>query len=127
MAETERIVLSLIPSDADPPLRDRDYQRDLEQFHDALSAHGLNVSSLVELEESVGSETPYLGTFTVEVVKTLVPVAGVIGAAVGAWLHARMGRKVRVKIGETEAEAQTLEEVQELLKLARKFQSKESP
>lgn len=124
MTETERLVLSLIPSDADPPVRSRQYQRELEQFHDALSGHGVKVSSLVHLEESVNPETPYLGTFTVEFVKTLVPLAGVIGAAVGAWLHARMGRKVRLKIGEIEAEAQTIEEVQELLNRARKFQRK---
>lgn len=124
MTETERLVLSLIASDADPPVRSREYQRELEQFHDALSGHGVEVSSLVHLEESVNPETLYLGTFTIELVKTLVPLAGVIGAAVGAWLHARMGRKVRLKIGEIEAEAQTIEEVQELLNRARKFQRK---
>jgi hypothetical protein len=54
----------------------------------------------------------YLEDFTV---KVITPIMGVLAAAIGAWLHARYGRKVRLKIGEVEAEAQTVEEVEKPL------------
>jgi hypothetical protein len=56
-----------------------------------------------------------------------VPVAQGLGAiltaAIGAWLHAKYGRKVRLEVGKEggiKAEAQTVEEVETLVKLAEK-------
>jgi hypothetical protein len=54
--------------------------------------------------------------------KLVASVGPVVGAVVGAWLHARYGRKVRLKIGDVEAEAQTVEQVEELLSRAEEFQ-----
>ena len=51
----------------------------------------------------------------------IAPLAG----AVGAWIQARYGRKARIKIGEIEAEARTIEEVEELLKIAAEFQDRD--
>jgi hypothetical protein len=48
----------------------------------------------------------------------------VIAAAAGAWLHARYGRKVRLKVGDIEAEAQTEKQVQRLLEQAEEFQNR---
>jgi hypothetical protein len=42
-------------------------------------------------------------------------------ALAGAWLQARFGRKVRIKIGDIEAEASSLEEVRELLEQSKKY------
>ena len=39
---------------------------------------------------------------------------------VGGWLVARQGRKVRVKIGDTEVEARTVTELEAILELAQK-------
>jgi hypothetical protein len=38
-----------------------------------------------------------------------------LAAVAVAWLHARSGRKVRLKFGDVEAEARTPEEVEQLL------------
>jgi len=85
----------------------------------AVRAQGVKVSSVVELQESVGSETVWLGKYTIEVAKIAAPVlAGIIGA----WLQARYGRKARLKIGDIEAEARTVEEVEKLLEHAKNFQ-----
>jgi hypothetical protein len=64
--------------------------------------------ALVELEESAGSsETPLLGTFTIEFAKAVGPSLAAVGVAVAAWLQARYGRKARLKIGDIEAEARS--------------------
>jgi hypothetical protein len=40
-------------------------------------------------------------------------------------MNARYGRKARIKVGEIEAEARTVAEVEELLKIAAKFQDRD--
>ena len=45
------------------------------------------------------------------------------GVAVG-WLQGRAGRKVRLKVGDTEAEARTVDELKELMKLAREISTR---
>jgi hypothetical protein len=54
------------------------------------------------------------------------PLAGVIAAAVGAWLHARYGRKVRLRVGDIEVEAQSERQVRRLLEQAEGFQKRQS-
>jgi hypothetical protein len=46
--------------------------------------------------------------------------------ALGAWLASRSGRKVRIKIGDIEAEAHTQEEVEKLLAHAQEIQQQNS-
>ncbi|MFL9936924.1 hypothetical protein P0D88_50130 [Paraburkholderia sp. RL18-103-BIB-C] len=41
----------------------------------------------------------------------------------GAWITARYGRKVRLKIGDVEVEARSIEEVDQLLQRARAFKT----
>ena len=51
----------------------------------------------------------------------------VVTAAAGAWLHAKYGRKVRLKIGDIEAEAQSVEEVEKLIARAQEIQQANQP
>jgi len=56
-------------------------------------------------------------------VKTLLqalPSLG-LGGVFGVWLQARSGRRVRLKVGEIEVEAQTVEEVERLLACAQEI------
>ena len=48
-------------------------------------------------------------------------------SALETWLKAKYGRKVRLKVGELEAEAQTIEEVERLLARAQKIQQQNQP
>lgn len=57
----------------------------------------------------------------------MLAVAPALCTALGAWLHARYGRKVRLKIGEIEVEAQTREEVEKLLAKALEIQRNNEP
>lgn len=50
-----------------------------------------------------------------------------LGGIIGAWLTAKYGRKVRLKVGEIEAEAHTPEEVEKLLARAQEIQQRNQP
>jgi hypothetical protein len=125
--EPLRLELTPIRAADDQPLRSGGYQQELREFEAALQAQGFKVSIIIELIEAAGVESQgmatYLG-FVIELARS--PLAGVIAAAVGAWLHARYGRKVRLKIGDIEAEAQSEKQVQRLLEQAEEFQKRKS-
>lgn len=58
----------------------------------------------------------------------LAAIAGTaLGTVIGAWLHARFGRKVRLKIGDIEAESQTVDEVKKLIAYAMETQQVNQP
>lgn len=61
------------------------------------------------------------------VLKIFSVVGPAMGTCLGAWLHARYGRRVRVKVGDLEAEAQTPEEVEKLLSKAQEIQQRNEP
>jgi hypothetical protein len=90
-------------------------------------AQGFKVSIIIELIEASGVESQGMAIclgFVIELARS--PLAGVIAATLGAWLHARYGRKVRLKIGDIEAEAQSEKQVQRLLEQAEEFQKRKS-
>jgi hypothetical protein len=118
--------LTLLPSPDDPSLRSPEFQQGLRQFEEFLRAQQLAYSSEIELiEDATLRPTVYFGGFVIELLKS--PAVGVIATAVGAWLHAKYGRKVRLKVGEIEVEAQTVAEVETLLKQAEEFQQRNRP
>ena len=47
-------------------------------------------------------------------------VSPVLSRLIGAWLHAKCGRKVKLKFGDVMMEAATAEEAEKLIKLAEK-------
>ena len=61
-----------------------------------------------------------LGAVAQQVVTLSIPAAT---ALIGAWLQARFGRKVRVKVGDVEVEAATPQEVEKLLERAKAYRA----
>jgi hypothetical protein len=93
----------------------KEYQAELEKVASSLKQQGVKFSSRMRFEEAEGAPAFLLGSFTIEIAKSVGPI---LGAVIGAWLHARYGRKARLKIGDVEAEARTVEEVEKLLRVA---------
>jgi hypothetical protein len=117
--ERQEIRLILIPAPHDPPSSSPEYEKELVGLVQSLQAQGAEVSSQIAWSEAAEG-----AALTVK----LAAVAGpALGGILGAWLHAKYGRKVRLKIGDIEAEAQTEEQVQKLLKQAEEFQQRNQP
>lgn len=118
--------LWLISAPGDLPLYSAEYQNQLREFEQSLKDEGLVVDSHEKYLLSEAGGIFLLGDFSIKVIATLGPV---LGAVVGAWLHGRYGRKVRVKITEAglEAEAQSVEEVEKLLNRAEEIQQRNRP
>jgi hypothetical protein len=113
-AQTVEIDLQRAPDD----LRENapEFQQELNEFAKSLRGSGVAFSQKAIAFDSVDALGYPLAEF---VIKTLVPALIPAAAGVcGAWVQARYGRKVRIKVGDIEAEARTAEEVERLLMMA---------
>jgi hypothetical protein len=119
-----RIVLQRASDD--PAVNAPEFQKELGGVSKSL--HSANVKYTVrgmtfDSVDALGFQLP-------EFVVTLAPGAiGAVAGICGAWVQARYGRKVRLKIGDVEAEGRSVDEIASLLKRAadfRKFDSTKS-
>jgi hypothetical protein len=88
------------------------YQAELRQFYQLVRADGIRVSAVAFTMDSVGASGGLVGEFVIPLAQVIGPVLG--GAAV-AWLQGRAGRKLRLKVGGMEVEANTQAEFDALL------------
>jgi len=106
VSDIYKLRLTLVPSPVDEPLSRTDdgFQQDIQQFCHFAKAQGGRISSL-----TLTIDSAQVGV-VVEFAQVLAPAVGpAFGAAVGAWLHGRAGREVRMKAGDIEIEASTPE------------------
>lgn len=116
--EQERLEISLVPA-PDDISESAEHQQALRQVSSVFKRADPAVRELVLMRKSADMSSVHMGGFFIQY---LAP-AGI--AAVTAWLVARIGRKVRIKVGDVEAEAATIEEVQALLKAAKQYREDE--
>lgn len=115
-----RISVKLCRAPDDAPLGSAAFQKELSEFARALSAQGIDVRSRHFTFDSVSGGGGLAGEFTLIASSILIPVS----AVAGAWLQAKCGRRVRVKFGDTEAEATTVEELEKVLRMAEEARRK---
>jgi hypothetical protein len=113
----KEIEIVLVRAPDDPPERDPRIQEELRAFSKSLRSAGLTVSQRAIAFDSADAVGYPIGQFVIQLAQTGVPAA--LAAGLGAWLHARYGRKAQVKFTKGRLEqvtARTPEEVGELLK-----------
>ncbi len=111
--DSNRINLTLVPAIDDPPYRSAEYQRELSEVHQGLRGIDARLSVLMEFQDAVDASSFLKGGFTIA--KTALTKAIPI---ITARFAGRAGRKVRLKVGDVEAEAHSVAEIKELLKEA---------
>jgi hypothetical protein len=116
----EKIEIRLQRAPDDPKVHDPKFQEELRGLSKALHSARIDYSQrgmAIDAADALGYPLP-------EFLITLGPAAAALAALCGAWVQARYGRKVRIKIGDVEAEARTIEEIEQLLKRAQAFREK---
>lgn len=121
MPPISELKLQLISAPDDAPLSSPAYQKELSTFAKALRDDGVQIQSRLFAFDAVDGGGGLSGEFIVE----LNYLAPILVAALGAWLHYKRGRKVRVKFGDVEAEGSSVGEVEQLLRLERNKESKQ--
>jgi hypothetical protein len=113
--------IRLVQSTDDPPLFSSEAQTELRGVRDAFRAEGIDASAPFMVMDSPGAGGGYIGEFIISLAQIGAPaVAGIVGA----WIHSKFGRKVRVEFYGNGAikkvETQTPEQISSLIELARR-------
>ena len=122
-----RLSLQFIPAPEEPPIDSPEHEQEVRQVQRALEKQGLRCNTAEQqLNRSLWSRCgrpvpPDPATIVVELAEAIGPTAT---APLGAWLHGRAGRKIRLKVSRfrLDAEAQTAEEVANVLARAQELQ-----
>lgn len=107
----------------DPPENAPEFQEELQRFNNSLRSADVTFTPQVMEFKSVDAVGYQLPEFFVTLGP---PVIAAVAGRCGAWVQARYGRKVRLKIGDVEAEGRTIEEIESLLKRAAEFRDNDS-
>jgi hypothetical protein len=101
----------------DPAESDPAYQRELAALLHSLRSNGIGVSARYDALGSERSTSGLSGAFVI----TVPSLGPLFCTVIGEGLGSRYGRKAKVRIGDTEMEAQTVEE---LFRLAKDYQKR---
>lgn len=123
--ENAPLKVKLLPASDEGPRGEPEYQKALADFAASLRSQGVEVSPRYYALDAAGGGGGLSGEFTVIAGATAALLAAVRPCLV-EWIKGRYGRKAKLKIGDVEAEAQTVEEVEKLIKLAEKQQKSSS-
>lgn len=107
-------LLFLASAPDDPPSASREYQRELGDLLHSLRASGVVVSARYAADGGVGLSA----TFVIR----SASLGSAFETVIQEWIKSCYGRKAQLRIGNSEVEAQTAEEVAMLLKHAREYQ-----
>ena len=107
--------ISLIPSPEDSPCKSEGYQSELRILRQTFRADGLEIHDVAARE----GNSPLTGAWRVQLCAMLGPI---LETPIGSWLQARRGRTVRLTLGEIEADVRTVEELANVIKIAKYYQ-----
>ena len=109
---TDKVNLKFIYAPGEGKLTAPEHQAELWEITHKLREYDPKLSCEVFVQDADATPVTNLGQIAIAIGPAIV---GTVGVVMGAWFHSRFGRKVRVKIGEVEVEASSVEEVTELL------------
>ena len=118
MAEALKISIRLVRSQDDVAPFGVDYQGELREFKDAVSASGIAISPRIAFFDSVGATGGLTGEFLIPMTQVIAPF---LTAAIVAWVGRRNERKLRLKVGDIEVEGNTEEDIKLLIAKAKEL------
>lgn len=103
----------------EPPTFSVEGQAALRKVVSAIRENHVKVDAPVMALDSAEA----VGGFTGEIAVLVQAVSPILTGILGAWLQSKAGRKVRLKVGDIEVEARTVEEADQLLQRAQALQA----
>lgn len=95
-----------------------DYQAELRVFKEQAEALGLKLSPRIAVFDSLSASGGLTGEFIVSVAQGVGPI---VTTLVAVWISRKSGRKLRLKIGDTEFEGNTKEDIDFLMTKAKEL------
>jgi hypothetical protein len=123
MASLDGIRFILKRSPEDEPQFSREYQAEMGKVFTAFHNEGIKIQTTAFAMDAVDAVGGATGEF-LAFAKILGPATI---AAVGGWLAGRNGRKVKIKVGEIEAEANSVKQLDEVLERVEKINRDHEP
>jgi hypothetical protein len=111
MPSPDEIKIFLKRSTEDGPQFSREYQVSIGEVFTAFENEGIKIQPRAFAMDAVDA----VGGATGEFIAFATVLGPAIVAALGGWLAGRNGRKVKIKVGEIEAEANSVKELDEVL------------
>lgn len=125
MGESIEVEISAVPA-VDEDLYGSEMQQVLQNIQQDLQAQGCKTAVRMQIHDSADIGGVWsLGQFTIEFSKVVVPP---LATVFGAYLVARVGRKVRLETPDgTKIEAHNIKELEEVLRVADERRQKQLP
>lgn len=117
-----KVEFCLVPDPTDDEFffKEPEIQSDLAALDDFMAtAYARDFQPRVWIQKSSDGGTWATGQFILTTAKDLAPLIGPAIGLLGGWLIAKAGRKVRMKIGNHEFEAHSVEEIRRLIELTK--------
>lgn len=123
-----QFTLELVRAPDDPGEGAAAFQEELRHFEQSLHNAGISYSQRAMAMDSVETHGFPLPEYVVAIKQLGPPVIAGLAGYAAAWVQARLGRKVRLRVGNVEAEGRDVVEIKALLETAATFRDgKEAP
>ena len=110
-----RLQVRLLKAAEDAATFGESYQAELRQFKQQLEAAGLAVSPTFAVFDSPGAGGGLTGQFLLSWAPTAVSILSTVSVVAVTWMNAKAGRKLRLKVGDVELEANNPAEIDHLI------------
>ncbi|MFU0840531.1 MAG: AhpC-TSA domain-containing protein [Pseudomonas fragi] len=115
MSSTQRLQVSLLRAPDDSAVFGKDYQAELRQFKQHMEAAGFAVSPTLAFFDSPGTDGGLTGQFLLSWAPTAVSILSTVSVVAVTWMNGKAGRKLRLKVGDVELEANSQAEIDHLV------------
>jgi hypothetical protein len=102
----------LLPASDDPWIASRAAQAEFSQLRAFLRARGVPTSTAMYYRDGDPNAGGFAGEYVMPLACAIEPT---METFLVVWLHARSGRKARLRVGDAEVEARSVEEAQTFL------------
>lgn len=128
LLQAGKFTIELVRAPDDPGEGTAEFQEELRHFEQSLNNAGISYSQMWMAQDSVEAQCFPLPEYVMVIMHLGPPVILGLAHCAATWVTARNGRKVRLRVGNVEAEGSEVAEIKALFETAATFQDrKEAP